>query len=65
MYERTTTLATNVRSITDAFAFVMEHIDTVGSEPSIHIGPVWVVDDGVAGRAEFEVSVSGTVEVDA
>jgi hypothetical protein len=56
-----TTVATSVPTLTAAWAFVMEHIDAVGDAPSVHIGPVWNMDD----ELHFEVAVSGTKDEEA
>jgi hypothetical protein len=59
--ERTIKYATTVGTLPEAWAFVMAHVDGVGPEPSIHIGPVWVYGDGLNGR-HFEVAVEGMTE---
>lgn len=64
--ERTSKLATTVDTLTDAFAFVMAHVDDVGSAPSVHITPRWWDDSNPWAdnnpRYRFEVCVSGMVE---
>ena len=66
--EISTKYATTVPDLTAAWAFVMDHIDQVGPDPSIHIGPVWSytmdqLDDENVPR-HFEVAVSGTIRKD-
>lgn len=65
--EVTTRLATTVNELADAWAFVMEHIDSVGPDPSVKIDPVWSrgfdqVDDNDPWPRHFSVVVSGMVE---
>lgn len=61
--ERTVRYATTVDSLPAAWAFVMERLDEMGSDPSIQIDPQWVVssDPDEHGR-EFVVVISGMVE---
>ena len=62
--EVTTRYATSVDDLPAAWAFVMEHLDSVGPDPSIDIGPLWSsVDDFNIRR--FSVVVSGMVEAEA
>jgi hypothetical protein len=66
--ERTTRIASTVETLTEAWAFVMEHVDTVGPDPSIKIDPVWsmpggvILDDEAPWPRHFSVVVSGMVE---
>jgi hypothetical protein len=47
--EVTTRYATTTETLPEAWAFVMEHLDSVGTDPTIHVSPVWdLVDAGVA-----------------
>lgn len=70
MIEVTTKFVTTCDDLPAAWAFVMEHIDRVGPDPSIHIGPVWSISVGevLEGRdsenppRHFEVAVSGMVQ---
>lgn len=39
--EVTTTYTTTADSLTDAWSFVMDRIDSVGPDPTIEISPVW------------------------
>ena len=69
--EVTTRFATTVDDLTSAWAFVMDRIDRVGPDPSIHIKPLWSysvhdmdrVDDFVPPR-QFEVVVEGMTPED-
>jgi hypothetical protein len=63
-----TRYSTTVDTMQEAFAFVMEHIDTMGPEPSVHINPCWGVDRDEAvnepeGSVHFHVCVEGTTEM--
>ena len=65
--ERTTRLATTVDDLAAAWAFVMEHIDSVGPDPDVKISPVWSrnfdqMDDDEPWPRHFSVVVSGMVE---
>lgn len=66
--EVTTKFATTVDELTDAWAFIMEHLADVGDAPNVTITPCWPVsvaefpDGGDVGRRYFEVTVSGMVE---
>lgn len=63
--EVTTKYATTCTDLPEAWAFVMEHLDDVGPDPSIEIKPVWTVTDDTDYAdmpRHFEVEVSGTVE---
>lgn len=57
--EMTTKFATLSDSLTDAWAFVMEHVDSVGPDPTISISPVF------GEERLFEVMVRGMVELPA
>lgn len=67
--EVTTRYATSVDDLPAAWAFVMDHVDKVGPDPSIHIKPLWVVSVHDMDRDEpeggwprrFEVVVEGMV----
>lgn len=62
--ERTARIATTVETLTEAF--VMEHVDTLGADPEIKIGPVWTLlaggNDEETCPRHFSVVVSGMVE---
>lgn len=57
--EVTTRYCTNVTDMGAAWAFVMEHVDNVGPNPSIEISPVMFFADGTTYK--FEVMVEGTI----
>lgn len=57
--EITTRYCTNVVDMAAAWAFVMEHVDNVGPNPSIEISPVLFFQDG--STYKFEVMVEGTI----
>lgn len=66
--EHTSTYVTNVETITDAFAFVMEYMEKVGPHPFITIKPREVMsiqtllsEGGDAWVFEYEVTVMGMV----
>lgn len=59
--EVTTRYATHVDTITEAFAFVMEHLEKVGPAPEVNIGPCWSSEDDFD-SVYFGVVVSGMVE---
>lgn len=60
--ERTIRLATVVPTLTDAWVFIMDHLDEVGPDPRIEISPIWVISAGTDETPrEFEVSISGMV----
>lgn len=59
--EKTTTWASVVSSLAEAWSFVMENLDGVGPEPRITVSPMWVYSELEQGELRFEVSVSGTV----
>jgi len=61
--EVTTRYATTVDSLSDAWAFVMERVDTVGPDPRIEISPMWTygADDVEDGLRRFSVVVDGMV----
>lgn len=56
---------TFVETIAEAWAFVMEHVDHVGDEPTVEIHPQWLFpeDDQDSPIDGFSVAVSGSVEV--
>lgn len=61
--EVTTSYVTTVPELTDAFAFVMERLDSVGPNPEVRISPIFIIgmdssDDEPIPR-EFEVTVRG------
>jgi hypothetical protein len=68
--EFTARYATAVEDLASAWAFVMEHVDKVGPDPSIHITPYW----GVGANEEllavedfqrrFQVVVDGLVPME-
>jgi hypothetical protein len=66
--EMMTRYATTVDDISEAWAFVMDHLDLVGDDPSVEIQPTWsfsIADidrevDEVPRR--FSVVVSGTTD---
>lgn len=65
--ERTTRIATTVETLAEAWSFVMTHIDEVGPDPSIEIGPVWsraadAMDVESPWPRHFSIVVSGMVE---
>ena len=61
--EITTRYATTVDDLPAAWAFVMDKLDAVGPDPSVNIGPVWVISsDSDDTPRHFEVVVSGMVE---
>ena len=65
--EFTARYATSVDDLASAWAFVMSHIDQVGTDPSVTITPRWSISVDAAEDAEwprtFEVTVSGMVHV--
>lgn len=71
--EFTAKFATTVDDLTDAWSFVMAHVDDVGPSPQVRINPVFHSsafnpvcgsDEPVTWGRFFEVSVSGMVEQD-
>jgi hypothetical protein len=66
--EVTTRYATTTADLPGAWAFVMDHIESVGPDPSIHITPMWTVrvhdiDDELEHvPRHFSVVVEGMVE---
>lgn len=62
--EKTTRYSTMVESLSEAFAFVMEHLDELGEEsPLVSIIPISIHnDDGTDPVEAFEVSVSNMKE---
>jgi hypothetical protein len=66
--EVTIRYATTVDTLTDAWAFVMAHLEHVGPDPSIQITPAWIVSvdatlgDETRPPRHFEVVISGMVE---
>jgi len=64
--EVTTSYATTVPELTDAFAFVMDRLERVGPNPEVRISLVFIIgmdssDDEPTSR-EFEVTVRGMTE---
>lgn len=59
--EMTTRYATSVDSLSDAWEFVMDHLEKVGDAPSVAISPEWSSEDDFR-TCYFTVVVSGTVE---
>lgn len=61
-----TRYATTVVTLADAWAFVMDHIDKVGPDPSIEIAPIWLMGYDEPRTNEpprhFAVTVSGSIE---
>lgn len=60
-----------LEDLTAAWAFIMEHIDKVGGDPTIEISPVWSADyDDIGVRPDapwvrtFSAVVSGMTEVE-
>lgn len=65
--EKTTAYQTYVPELTDAFAFVMGHVDEVGPDPAIQIKPVMFMHDEDCDHDDgrmFEVTVTGSVTVE-
>lgn len=62
--EVTTRYVTTVPELTDAFAFVMDRIDTCGADPMVSIRPTWRFDDNGDSTRFFEVTVEGMKEQD-
>lgn len=62
--EVTTRYATSFDTLAECFGFVMEHVDTVGSAPSVQINPFWSYSEMENGTQAFEVVVSGMVHAD-
>lgn len=68
--EVTTRYATSVNDLADAWAFVMDRLDAVGPDPSVHITPIWTIsvrdmdadDEGQEWHRRFEVVVEGMVK---
>lgn len=63
-----TRYSTTVDELTDAWSFVMEHIDKIGPHPSIRIYPCWGVDRDEAleepdDQVHFHAVVEGAVEM--
>lgn len=64
--EITTRYATSVDDLTDAWAFVMDKLDSVGPDPTVRISPIWTfstadVDTDQRPPRRFEVVVEGMV----
>ena len=59
--EVTTRYATNVRTLPEAWAFVMDRLDAVGPDPRIEITPTWIYSDSSDGKRWFVVVVDGMV----
>lgn len=63
--EVTTKYVTSVKTLREAWAFVMEHVDSLGDRPTIQITPKTIygfdqIADGEgSGEELFEVLVSG------
>jgi hypothetical protein len=65
--EVTTRYATRVDELTDAFAFVMSHLELAGPTPNVHITSVWVIsrdDPDAEPVTRFNVVVEGYSETD-
>lgn len=66
--EVTTRYATTVDDLPSAWAFVMDHLDSLGDDPSIEISPLWLYSvqdmdrDVERPQRQFSVVVSGMVE---
>jgi hypothetical protein len=66
--EVTTRYATTVDDLSSAWAFVMDHLDSLGDDPSIEISPLWLYSVQDMDREverpqrQFSVVVSGMVE---
>ena len=60
--ESTLRFATTVETTTDAWQFVMEYMDRVGTRPFIQIRPIWHYDDDGREHEAYEVVVSGMRE---
>lgn len=60
--EHTEKFATTVDEMTDAFVFIMEHLDRVGNSPSVQINPSWSSEDDFQ-KCYYEVSISGMTEL--
>lgn len=63
-----TRYATTVDTMQDAWVFVMEHMDLLGTEPSVDIHPCWGVDSEDAAaepedKCHFHVIVEGSTEM--
>ena len=69
--ETTTRKVTTVDDITEAWAFVMEHIDAAGGRPHVEIRPITifsieeVANQEGSGRQRFEVVVEGREQEEA
>ncbi len=61
--EVTTRYATRVRSLTEAWAFVMDRVDAVGPDPRIEITPTWIYGNESIpdGERWFSIVVDGMV----
>lgn len=64
--EVTTRYATNVETLAEAWAFVMDHVDRVGPDPMVTIKPTWYYgmgddEDVNDGDRWFSVVVNGMV----
>jgi hypothetical protein len=67
--EVATRYSTTVDDMPTAWAFVMEHIDKLGPEPSVNIYPCWGVDreaatEEPANQCHFHVAVDGCKEME-
>lgn len=70
--EVTTRYATTVDDLGAAWAYVMDHLEKVGPDPSVKISPVWVFsvhdmdrEDLSEPPRQFSVVVEGMVHEDA
>lgn len=64
--EVTTRYVTTVDELPDAWAFVMERLDSVGPDPTVIIKPLWIyspadMDSDHRAPRQFEVTVEGMV----
>lgn len=67
--EVTTRYVTSVETLGEAWAFVMDRIDRVGPEPTVHISPVAIfnmrdIESEPEPERRFEVVVEGMVHED-
>lgn len=59
--EIVTTYSTQVDELSEAWTFVMDHLDKLGDDPSIHITPVFSYCEDHGDERYFEVTVMGRV----